>query len=110
MDPSKAFLAAESQKNQIAQMRIAADAATKADDRSLSAIQKSEELDIKRDEIVQNRVIKLAEIMADEKNAEIKKEQDSNERIPTTAKGSGGGSDGQSGPKASDRSQSGGDT
>ena len=83
MDPSKAYLAVEAQKRTTEQMKIASEARNKAVDVQFNAIAKSEELDIKRDELIQNRQIKLAEIAQDGINERIKSEQASNERVPT---------------------------
>ena len=89
MDPSKAFLTVETQKRQIDKMRIVADSRKGAADNELKAIQTSEELDIKRDALVQERVIELAKIAQQDQNDSIKQEQKDNPRVPTTTKTSG---------------------
>lgn len=75
MDPSKAFLAVEKDKRKIDMLRVIGDQREKERSRALEAITKGEELDLKRDELTQNRVIKLREVDAKEADQQIKREQ-----------------------------------
>ena len=79
LDPSKAFVAIEDKKREIDKYKIASEARDKERARALTALVKDEDLDIKRDEMKQNRVIKLAEINQKRLEVQIKAEQAAND-------------------------------
>lgn len=89
MDPSKAYMQIEAQKREIEKLKLVVDQSTKAEDRALVALTKAEELDIKRDEMAQNRVISLVEIGQEAESEKIKQEQQNNERISPKRTSSG---------------------
>ncbi len=82
MDPSKAFLTVEAQKAEVKKLEIASNSQIKANELRLKAITTQEELDIKRDNLVLDTNIEALKLGADA--ASIKKEQEENERIPTS--------------------------
>jgi hypothetical protein len=84
MDPSKALMAVEGMKNKANVLRIMADQRAKELELELRATEKAEELDIKRDEMDQERIIKLRSIGQDRLNAIIERRQKANDRQPVT--------------------------
>ena len=88
MDPSRALLMSEDKK---AQARLAeAQLRAQLDMRELAAKKEEHQdsMDLKRDQLVQDRIIKLRELQAERLNAEITREQESNDRIKQERSGS----------------------
>jgi hypothetical protein len=85
MDPSKAFITVEAQKAELKRLDIAAISQREAQKLSFEATKAAEELDIKRDQLVLERAVKLAEVGQQARELEIKKEQATNARIPTAS-------------------------
>lgn len=98
MDPSKAYIQVEKIKAQSKAAETAARTGDTARKLELDALAKAEELDIKRDQMVQDRVVEFTKIGATSQTNSTKEEQKSNERIST--KPDAGGST----PKAVGRS------
>lgn len=78
MDPAQALIFTESKKAEVRKYEVLADA--QKDNRELQyrALKDSEDLDLERDKLVQNRVIELMKIGKERANAKIKAEQQSN--------------------------------
>ena len=78
LDPSKAFMEIEKAKREVDKYKLTTDQYNKERERALTALTKAEELDIKRDDQIQNRVIKLAEVGISKEENRIKREQAAN--------------------------------
>ena len=87
LDPSKAFLEIEQGKRIVDRHELLAKQYDNERDRSLKALTSDEDLDIKRDTMKQNRVIKLAELNLSREGNKIKAEQaNDNSGIAATTK------------------------
>jgi len=93
MDPSKALLAVETMKSQVNQAKIMADQRIKELELELAALKSAEELDIKRDIMDQERIIKLREIGELRLNAMIEQKQKANDakQVQSPSSGSAAG-------------------
>lgn len=78
MDPSKALLMTEDMRSKIKQLEIMSDARQKELELEYKATKDVEELDIKRDQMDQDRIIKLREIGAERLNTMIERKQKAN--------------------------------
>lgn len=92
MDPGKALFMAEQIKAQVKQGEMVANATIKQEELRLKAIEIETKDDRERDELVQNRVIELAKIKANNLNDDIEKEQDTNDSRQSISSKSGGSS------------------
>ena len=91
MDPSKAFMQVEQQKREAERLRIITDARTAERKLQLDATKADEQNDIARDKLIQERVIKLAEISKTNEDEAIKKEQQENDDKAVSGKRQRGG-------------------
>lgn len=94
MDPGRSLLMVESMKSRVSMQKTMTDMRIeelKLQQRSLEA---SEDFDIRRDELAQERVINLAKIGQEAANERIKREQDSNSSDTRSRSGSGTASTG----------------
>ena len=91
IDPSKAYIEVEREKQNVAKLKIVSESQQKAEELRFKALETAEQLDIKRDEMIMHRNIELRKISQkeDEVDAKIVKEQTANEKLSTgAAKGS----------------------
>jgi hypothetical protein len=98
MDPSKALLQVEQLKASIRKLEITSDARQKELDLQFKATESVEKLDIERDRLVQERMIKLREMGEQRLNAMIESKQEANNRDKPDQTGTGGASSGGSTP------------
>ena len=78
MDPGRSLMMVESMKTRAKMQEVMLENRTEELKLQQRSLEKAEEFDIRRDELVQNRVISLAEIQQDAKNERIKAEQKAN--------------------------------
>lgn len=91
MDPAKALVITEAQKARIRQLEIMTDRATKSEELQQRALEKAEELDFKRDDMAQDRIIRLMELgQGAAANERIKREQDATSATPPKPTGPSG--------------------
>jgi len=86
LDPGKALFMTESLKARTNQLKIMTDRAVKHAELQKDALQFSEEMDFRRDDMAQQRVIDLAKIGQGALDAKIKREQDASK--PKSTEGS----------------------
>ena len=92
LDPGRAVVMQEQLRNQLRSLEAYLKSAGEAADRQLRAIQGAEELDFKRDDQVQDRIIRLVEIGNEEANERIRREQEqSTAEAPEPAASAGSG-------------------
>lgn len=95
LDPGKAHVIAEQTRAKLKQLEILTDQKIEMSKLQQRAMESAEEYDFKRDDMAQERIIKLAEIGREAQNEQIKREQDSTS--PDASKFAGGRSDQASG-------------
>lgn len=91
MDPAQALIFTESKKAEVRQLEVLTDAQKHNRDLEYKALKDSEELDIQRDKLVQDRVIELMKLGKDRANARIKAEQKGNNTKLQSAAGGNSG-------------------
>jgi hypothetical protein len=91
MDPAKALLQVEQMKAKSKQLEVMADTRGKELDLQYKAIKDAEDQDIKRDQMVQDRVIELRQIGAERLNTIIEKKQAANDKQAGSSKTEGSG-------------------
>lgn len=91
MDPAKALLITEGQKAKLREAEILNERALRLQELQQRTLEKASDLDFKRDDMAQDRVIRLAELGQGALNERIKREQDASK--PDTQQ-SGGGTSG----------------
>ena len=79
VDPAMALVMTEKAKEDTKRLQIVSDARLEDLKLEQKSLKEAEELDIKRDELVQNRIISLLKIGQTEANNQIKREQDATE-------------------------------
>lgn len=107
IDPSKAYLEVEDGKRRIDELRLISDARKDERNLELKALTEEERINLERDRLAQDRVIKIFEAGAKSEEARLKKEQQSNDVNLSVS--SGGGSSSQktgSGQRLSNGSKS----
>ena len=92
MDPGKALFLAEQVKAQTKQGEIITNATLKQEELRLKAIEMETKDDLERDKLVQDRVVRLAEIQRDNLNAAVQQEQKGNDGDSTIHTSSSGSS------------------
>lgn len=90
VDPSKALVTIESMKQQTKQSEIMSNQVLEERKLALEATKASEEHDLKRDQMAQDRIIKLAELNLKNEDQKIKQEQANNDTTSTTKSGDSG--------------------
>ena len=91
MDPSQALLMTEEMRAKVKQAEILANARKSELELQYKATKDAEELDLKRDELDQNRIIRLRELGEDRLNRIIERKQAANDPKPDIQSGSDGG-------------------
>lgn len=77
MDPSRAMMLIEAGKARIDRMKIETEREDSSRKRQLEAIKTKEELDLRRDNMIQERALKLLELGREDYQNQIREEQDS---------------------------------
>jgi hypothetical protein len=91
MDPSKAYLEVEAKKRETEVLRLLSEQEGKERELSFKSLSKAEEIDLQRDKLTQDRVIKLRELsIAKSEDEAIKKEQEGTKK-PNLSRGSSDG-------------------
>lgn len=87
IDPGRSLLMVESMKSRVSMQETMAKMRMHGMDLQHKALKDAEDADIRRDELVQSRVIELAKIGQDARNEAIKREQQSNSQRSTSRQG-----------------------
>jgi hypothetical protein len=92
LDPGKALMMTESMKARVKQLELSTKQFLELANLQQRALEKAEELDFKRDDLVQDRVIRLAELGQGALNDRITREQQSTQpKTPSTPEPKAGG-------------------
>lgn len=90
LDPGRAVVMQEQLRNRIKELELFTKSADNAADREATALRYAEENDIRRDDMVQDRIIRLIEIGRERENERIRREQEAN-NANTPSRGSAAG-------------------
>lgn len=96
VDPSKAMVAIEQIKQQTKKLELLTNQVMEERKLALDAAKQAEELDLQRDKLVQERILKLVELNKKGEDAKIKREQKANDTTQSDGAGTARENDGKS--------------